>query len=112
MRAIGLHRPAPALPARRAVRDAAAVEPGRPDRPRTAPGARTVRLRKALKLYMRHVLALAAMIVIALAVAGYVTTHQRLRYTWEHQRTKCAEISNAQAVTPGQGQAVNVAGVE
>jgi len=71
-----------------------------------------VRLRKALKLYMRHVLALAAMIVIALAVAGYVTTHQRLRFPWEHQRTIYAEFSNAQAVTPGQGQTVNVAGVE
>jgi phospholipid/cholesterol/gamma-HCH transport system substrate-binding protein len=69
-------------------------------------------MRKAVRLYLRHVIALGAIVLIALSVAGYVTTHQRLRFPWEHVRTIYAEFSNAQAVTPGQGQTVNVAGVE
>jgi phospholipid/cholesterol/gamma-HCH transport system substrate-binding protein len=67
---------------------------------------------KALRLYLRHVLALAAIVAISLGVAGYITVHQRLRFPWEHVRTYYAEFSSAQAVTPGQGQTVNVAGVE
>ena len=70
-----------------------------------------MRLRRALRLYSQHVAALTGIIVLALAVSAYVTTHQRLRFPWQHQRTIYAEFSSAQAVTPGQGQTVNVAGV-
>jgi phospholipid/cholesterol/gamma-HCH transport system substrate-binding protein len=62
--------------------------------------------------YLRHALALAGMVAIALSVAGYIAVHQRLRFPWEHERTIFAEFSSAQAVTPGQGQTVNVAGVK
>jgi phospholipid/cholesterol/gamma-HCH transport system substrate-binding protein len=71
-----------------------------------------VRGMKALRLYLRHVLALSAIVAISLGVSGYITVHQRLRFPWEHVRTYYAEFSSAQAVTPGQGQTVNVAGVE
>jgi phospholipid/cholesterol/gamma-HCH transport system substrate-binding protein len=71
-----------------------------------------VKLTKALRLYIWHVLTLAGIIVIALVVSGYIATHERLRFPWEHVRTLYAEFSNAQAVTPGQGQTINVAGVE
>jgi phospholipid/cholesterol/gamma-HCH transport system substrate-binding protein len=70
------------------------------------------RLRRSIRPYWRHALALAGMIALALAVAGYITVHQRLRFPWQHQRTILAEFSSAQAVTPGQGQTVNVAGVK
>jgi phospholipid/cholesterol/gamma-HCH transport system substrate-binding protein len=69
-------------------------------------------VRKGLRLYARHALALFGIIVLALAVSGYIATNQRLRFPWQHERVIYAEFSNAQAVTPGQGQTVNVAGVE
>jgi phospholipid/cholesterol/gamma-HCH transport system substrate-binding protein len=71
-----------------------------------------VRLRKALKLYVRHVIALAAMVLIAGSVSLYILSNQRLRMPWEDVHTVYAEFYNADAVTPGQGQTVNVAGVK
>jgi phospholipid/cholesterol/gamma-HCH transport system substrate-binding protein len=70
------------------------------------------RLRRNVRPYLRHALALAGMIVLALAVTGYIAVHQRLRFPWEDTRVFLAEFSSAQAVTPGQGQTVNVAGVK
>ena len=70
------------------------------------------RLRRNVKPYLRHALALFGMIVLALAVTGYITVHQRLRFPWQDERRILAEFSSAQAVTPGQGQTVNVAGVK
>lgn len=71
-----------------------------------------MRLGKAIRLYLRHVIALAGIVVLALAVAAYVTTKERLRLPWDHPERIYAEFSNAQAVTPGQGQTVTVAGVQ
>jgi phospholipid/cholesterol/gamma-HCH transport system substrate-binding protein len=65
-----------------------------------------------MRLYLRHTIALAGIIVLALGVTAYVAVHQRLRFPWEHERDIYAEFSNAQAVTPGQGQTVTVAGVQ
>lgn len=70
------------------------------------------RLRLTVRPYLRHAFALAGIVVLALAVAGYIAVHQRLRFPWEHERHIFAEFSSAQAVTPGQGQTVNVAGVK
>jgi phospholipid/cholesterol/gamma-HCH transport system substrate-binding protein len=70
------------------------------------------RLRRSVRPYLGHAIALAGMVALALAVTGYIALHQRLRFPWEHQRTIYAEFSSAQAVTPGQGQTVNVAGVK
>jgi phospholipid/cholesterol/gamma-HCH transport system substrate-binding protein len=63
-------------------------------------------------MYLPHVIALTGIVAIALAVSGYIVVHQRLRFPWEKEFLIYAEFSNAQAVTPGQGQTVNVAGVE
>jgi phospholipid/cholesterol/gamma-HCH transport system substrate-binding protein len=68
-------------------------------------------MRKGLRLYARHAIALTGIVVIALGVTAYISSHQRLRLPWQHERTIYAEFSSAQAVTPGQGQTVNVAGV-
>ena len=62
----------------------------------------------------RYALALAAiigLIVLAGGVGAYVLSHQRVRFPWEHVYDIQADFSNAQAVTPGQGQTVAVAGV-
>ncbi|MEA2450586.1 MAG: phospholipid/cholesterol/gamma-HCH transport system substrate-binding protein [Thermoleophilaceae bacterium] len=69
-------------------------------------------LRKALRFYARHVVALTAIVLLSLAVSTYIVVHQRLRFPWEKEFIVYAQFSNAQAVTPGQGQTVNVAGVE
>jgi phospholipid/cholesterol/gamma-HCH transport system substrate-binding protein len=69
-------------------------------------------LRKALRFYARHAAALLGIVVLSLAVSGYIVVHQRLRFPWEKEFLIYAQFSNAQAVTPGQGQTVNVAGVE
>jgi phospholipid/cholesterol/gamma-HCH transport system substrate-binding protein len=69
-------------------------------------------VKKALSRYGRHALALSGMIVLALGVAAYVTVHQRLIFPWQHRISINAEFETAQAVTPGQGQNVTVAGVD
>jgi phospholipid/cholesterol/gamma-HCH transport system substrate-binding protein len=67
---------------------------------------------QTFRLYLRHVLALAGIVVLALGVSAYISTHERLRLPWQSERKLYAEFSNAQAVTPGQGQTIDVAGVQ
>lgn len=57
------------------------------------------------------VAAIAAMAALALAVGAYILAHQRVRFPWESRYTVNIELASAQALTPGQGQTVNVAGV-
>ncbi|MEA2307988.1 MAG: phospholipid/cholesterol/gamma-HCH transport system substrate-binding protein [Thermoleophilaceae bacterium] len=72
----------------------------------------TQRGREMLRMYMGHILALTGMIVLSLAVSIYVVRQERLRFPWEHETRIYAEFENAQSVTPGQGQTVDVAGVQ
>jgi phospholipid/cholesterol/gamma-HCH transport system substrate-binding protein len=72
----------------------------------------TKRSREILRMYMGHILALAGMILLSVAVSLYVVVHERLRFPWQHETRIYAEFENAQSVTPGQGQTVNVAGVQ
>ena len=69
-------------------------------------------LRKIAKQYLQHLLALAGLVGLASSVAFYVSVHERLRFPWQDQTRIFAEFQNAQSVTPGQGQTVNVAGVK
>ena len=69
-------------------------------------------MRRHVRPYLGHALALMVIVVLALLVTGYIAVHQRVKFPWEHERTILAEFSSAQAVTPGQGQTVNVAGVK
>src|SRR3954454_3428653 len=55
--------------------------------------------------------AIVAMAIAALAVGFYVLAHQRVRFPWQHRYTVNIELTSAQALTPGQGQTVDVAGV-
>ena len=70
------------------------------------------RFRAALRMYLPHVIAMVGIVALALAVTAYLVAHQRLHFPWQHQRVMYAQFSSAQAVTPGQGQTVNVAGVK
>jgi phospholipid/cholesterol/gamma-HCH transport system substrate-binding protein len=70
----------------------------------------------AIRKHLGDFIALLVLIVIALFAAGYIILHQDARGTiplLESQPFKInAEFSDAQAVIPGQGQSVRVAGVE
>ena len=57
-------------------------------------------------------LAIVGLVVMAIPVSAYILDHQRVRWPWEKVITLEAEFRNAQAVAPGQGQTVTVAGVE
>ena len=72
----------------------------------------------AIRKHLVDVLAILGLIVVALAVASVILANQRLAMpAWvpvlgQDFHEVEAELSSAQAVTPGQGQTVNVAGVE
>ena len=72
----------------------------------------------AIRKHLVDFLAILALIVVALGVAAVILANQRLTLPgWfpvlgQDFTEVQAELSTAQAVTPGQGQTVNVAGVE
>ena len=72
----------------------------------------------AIRKHMRDFAAIIGLIVIAGVVASVILSHQRLTLpAWVPVIGKDfylvnAELQTAQAVTPGQGQTVNIAGVE
>src|ERR1700716_3234995 len=55
-----------------------------------------------------------ALLVLSVLVAGYILSHERLRFPFIQSTpfTLNAEFSTAQAVTPGQGQTVRISGVQ
>jgi phospholipid/cholesterol/gamma-HCH transport system substrate-binding protein len=98
--------------------------------PRPAPGRNGARvngsssheggrgLRDQIERYRRAFAAVVAIIVVAALTGGYVLAHERLAVpSWfplighEHFTLK-AEFQTAQAVIPGQGQAVTIAGAK
>jgi phospholipid/cholesterol/gamma-HCH transport system substrate-binding protein len=75
-------------------------------------------VRRAIRKHMRDFVALLFVVALALSVAGYVLSNQRFNLPgWvplvgQDFYTVKAELSTAQAVVPGQGQTVNIAGVK
>ncbi len=71
-------------------------------------------MKRAIKTHAMDVAAIVALLILSLAVAGYVLNHERLRFPFIQASpfTINAEFSTAQAVTPGQGQSVRVSGVQ
>jgi phospholipid/cholesterol/gamma-HCH transport system substrate-binding protein len=66
---------------------------------------------KTLRDNARWIAAIFRLVVIAAVVAAYILDHQRVVWPWEEVYVIGAELSSAQAVTPGQGQQVLVARV-
>jgi phospholipid/cholesterol/gamma-HCH transport system substrate-binding protein len=68
----------------------------------------------AIKKHLVDFLAIAGLAVVGIAIAVYILSQQDLRFPLVEKTPKRIEIalSNAQAVQPGQGQTVRVAGVE
>ncbi len=75
-------------------------------------------MRRAIRKHLRDFLAILFMILVAAGVAGYILSNQRFYLpAWvpvlgtEFYEVE-AELETAQAVVPGQGQTVNIAGVK
>ena len=75
-------------------------------------------MKTAIRKHLRDFLAIIGLFILAGFVSSYILTNQRLTLpAWvpligtDFYEFK-AEFSNAQAVTPGQGQSVNVAGIK
>jgi len=72
----------------------------------------------AIRKHLKDFVAVIVLLVLALAVSILVLGHQRLHlpagvpFLGEDFYAVNAEMSTAQAVTPGQGQTVNIAGVQ
>jgi phospholipid/cholesterol/gamma-HCH transport system substrate-binding protein len=68
----------------------------------------------AIRKHLGDFLAILALVVIAAAVAAYILHNERLRFPVVEDKPVLlkAELPDAQAVTPGQGQTVRVAGVK
>src|SRR3954447_8301975 len=73
---------------------------------------------RAVRKHLRDFVAIIALFAVAIAVTSVILSHQRLTLPgWvpligKDFYTINAELSTAQAVTPGQGQTVNSAGVQ
>lgn len=70
-----------------------------------------MRLSRQIRRYAAPMAAIVVLVVLAGGVGLYVLAHQRVRFPWQHRYTINIELISAQALTPGQGQTVNVAGV-
>jgi phospholipid/cholesterol/gamma-HCH transport system substrate-binding protein len=68
----------------------------------------------AIRKHWLDFLAIAGLAIIGVAIAVYILTQQDLRFPLVQEKPKQIkiELANAQAVQPGQGQTVRVAGVE
>ena len=71
-------------------------------------------MKRAIKNHASDFAAIMALLVLSVLVAGYILSHERLRFPFIQSSpfTMNAEFSTAQAVTPGQGQTVRVSGVQ
>ena len=66
---------------------------------------------RAVVRYRWQLIAILAIAAAGVVVGSYILVHQRLRFPWEDTYRVGVELSTAQAITPGQGQTVAVAGV-
>ena len=71
-----------------------------------------MRIHPNVRRELRYLAIVGVFMVLAAVVALYIVRHERLRFPWEDRLQVSAEFTSAQAVTPGQGQSVNIAGVK
>jgi phospholipid/cholesterol/gamma-HCH transport system substrate-binding protein len=71
-------------------------------------------VKRAIKNHAGDFGAILFLLVLSVVIAGYVLSHERLRFPLIQSSpfTLKAEFSTAQAVAPGQGQTVRVSGVQ
>ncbi len=89
-----------------------------PESPRGGSHEGGLSVREQIERYRTAFIAVVTMIVIAAAVGGYILAHENLKLPgWvpvlgRDYYTLKADFQTAQAVTPGQGQAVTIAGAK
>src|SRR5918992_5213065 len=68
----------------------------------------------AIRKNLADFLAILGVVVLGIGIGAYILANQRLRFPLVEEKpfTVKAELPDAQAVTPGQGQTVRTAGVE
>jgi phospholipid/cholesterol/gamma-HCH transport system substrate-binding protein len=71
-----------------------------------------VRLRLLVRRYALVMAAIVFFVIVAGGVAGYILDQVRFRWPWDDVMEVEVEFPHSQAVTPGQGQEVTVAGVK
>ncbi|HEY4278397.1 MAG TPA: MlaD family protein [Conexibacter sp.] len=75
-------------------------------------------MKLAIRKHWRDFVAIIGLVVVAAVVGGYVLAHQRIAFpSWlpvlgRDEFVLKGEFQTAQAVTPGQGQTVDIAGVQ
>lgn len=75
-------------------------------------------MKRAIREHAKEAIAIFALIVFAMATTGYILASQQAPYpSWvpflgEDTFELKADLETAQAITPGQGQTVNVAGIK
>lgn len=70
-------------------------------------------MRRAITTHLGDFIAIIALLIVALLVAGYILHQERLRFPWQSSPYVLnVELSSGKAVTPGQGQTVVVSGVQ
>jgi phospholipid/cholesterol/gamma-HCH transport system substrate-binding protein len=71
-------------------------------------------VKHAVKSHLVELFAVLGMLVLAVAIGGYILSQQRFRFPLIEDQPKVVEVEldNAQSVQPGQGQTVRVAGVQ
>ena len=71
-------------------------------------------MKQAIRKHLADFLAIVALFLLAVGVGAYILHNERLRFPLIEAKptTVKVELPDAQAVQPGQGQTVRVAGVE
>jgi phospholipid/cholesterol/gamma-HCH transport system substrate-binding protein len=71
-------------------------------------------MKRAITTHMRDFVAILVLLLLSLVVAGYILNHERLQFPLLSSTPFSinADFSTGQAVTPGQGQAVTISGVQ
>ncbi len=71
-------------------------------------------MRRAIKNHLRDFIAIVVLVILAIVVSGFILEHERLNLPFISQSTFTinADFSSAKAVAAGQGQTVNISGVQ
>ena len=75
-------------------------------------------MKTAIRKHLRDFIAILGLVIVAAIVGGYILSNQRIYFpSWvpvlgQDDFILKGEFSTAQAITPGQGQTVDIAGVQ
>jgi phospholipid/cholesterol/gamma-HCH transport system substrate-binding protein len=71
-------------------------------------------MKRAIRDHLSDFIAILVLLVLAIAVSGYIVTKERLKLPFVTEKTYSinAAFNTAQAFTPGQGQYVTISGVQ